>query len=150
MIEICQINPDSKKEIGLVSKRMRQTLIEVIGENEGQSMYSLDWLKERLLWHLHPDREAAVYLSKSQDKITGHAIVRVENVNEELSYGHFSTIYIEPKSRKKGIATALIKKVENWCLEKQLPAIIYNTAEDNFKLIELFENLGFIIVETPS
>lgn len=53
------LDPDRPDEIERVAQGMRQTLIEVEGEGEARSasMYSLDWLRERLRWHLdlvHP------------------------------------------------------------------------------------------------
>ena len=43
-ISTIQINPHSTDEIELVAARMRQTLIEVLGEEEGTALSSMDWL----------------------------------------------------------------------------------------------------------
>ena len=38
------MNADADDEVALVARRMRLTLMEVIGDEEGQAMYSMEWL----------------------------------------------------------------------------------------------------------
>jgi hypothetical protein len=38
---IREINPESKDEISLVAQRMRQTLVEVLGDEKAASLYSM-------------------------------------------------------------------------------------------------------------
>ena len=38
------IDPQSRAEVELVASRMRQTLVEVLGEEVGGNMYTMDWL----------------------------------------------------------------------------------------------------------
>jgi ribosomal protein S18 acetylase RimI-like enzyme len=147
--KIREIDPDSKKEVSLVASRMRQTLIEVLGEEKGTSLYSMDWLLERVKWHLDPVRTTAkIFLAETPSlEIIGHAIVRIEKDDEGNSYGYFSTIFIEPGSRNRGIANTLLLHVEDWLREMKLPKVIYNTAENHSKLIRLFERNGYQITD---
>jgi ribosomal protein S18 acetylase RimI-like enzyme len=147
---IREINPDSSQEIDLVASRMRSTLVDVLGKDKGESMYTMDWLRDRVMWHLSPDRDAKVFLAEENSEIVAPAIVRVEKNDNDISYGYFSTIYVATKFRNKGIATKLIQTVEAWCSDKKLPYVTYNTADDNDRLIELFKRLSYEIVARKS
>ena len=138
------IDPKSEAEIHLVAQRMRQTLVEVLGEEKGGSMYTMDWLIDRVRWHLDPkNTNGRVFLSENQSgQITGHAIARIDN---GTTFGYFSTIFVEPHSRRNGIATGLMKHVEDWFSENTILKIIYNTADNHVALIGLFQSHGYEI-----
>ena len=150
MIKIREINPDSSQEIDLVASRMRSTLVDVLGQDKGESMYTMDWLRNRVMWHLSPDRDAKVFLAEKDGEIVAQAIVRVEKNDNNVSYGYFSTIYVAPEFRNQGAARKLIQTVEAWCSGKGLPYVTYNTAEDNERLIELFKRRSYEIVARES
>jgi hypothetical protein len=66
---IREISPDCEAEIALVARRMRDTLVEVEGPEAGGSLYTLDWLRERVRWHLNPQAAVArVYLAIDADQ----------------------------------------------------------------------------------
>ncbi len=144
---IREIDKLSASEVELVAARMRLTLVEVVGPGRGASMYSLDWLRDRVLWHLDSgNTNAKVFLSENQQsEITGQAIARVEHDEVCNPYGYFSTLYVDPKFRRIGVATQLLLKVENWFRSLEMPKINYNTGSENSKLIDLFKKHGFII-----
>jgi GNAT superfamily N-acetyltransferase len=141
---IREINLNSEVEIDLVAKRMQQTLIEVLGYERGESMYSIDWLRNRVKWHLdQSNTDGRVFLLVNHEQeIIGHAIARVDFGS---SFGYFSTIFIEPKSRKSGLAKMLINHVETWFKEKKMPQVIYNTGTHHIAIINLFESIGYKI-----
>ena len=66
LIQIREINPNSNDEIALVASRMQKTLIEVMGEKRGSNFYSMEWLVERVQWHLNPERTAKIYLIENK------------------------------------------------------------------------------------
>lgn len=144
---IREINSNSVDEIKLVAGRMRQTLIEVLGEEKGTKLYSMDWLTERVLWHLDPKLTTAkIFLTEDiHGKILGHAISRIETDNSGNHFGYFSTIFVEQNSRGKGIADSLVLHVESWFKQMNMAKIIYNTAENHSKIIRLFGRHGFNI-----
>ncbi len=141
------INPDSAQEIRLVATRMRETLIEVIGAEEGGSMYTLDWLEDRVRFHLDPSRSTAqVTVSTRADGfITGHCLVRVEQDEAAPPFGLFATTYVEPASRKQGIADTLLIHGESWMHQQGLALARTYTAESNTPLIRLYEKHGYAI-----
>ena len=46
------IDPLSSAEIALVAKRMLETLVEVEGTERGLQVHSIEWLEQRVRWHL--------------------------------------------------------------------------------------------------
>lgn len=148
-MKIREIDPQSEFEINLVAQRMRQTLVEVLGEEKGGSMYTMDWLTERVRWHLDPkNTEGRVFLSENQEgEIIGHAIARIDFGS---SFGYFSTIFVEPSSRRHGIARILMMHVEEWFSKKGMPKVVYNTAENHVATIDLFKSHGYKISHAES
>lgn len=148
-MKIREIDPKSDAEIQLVAQRMRQTLVEVLGEEKGTSMYTMDWLIERVRWHLDTkNTQGRVFLSESQSgEIIGHAIARIDHGS---SYGYFSTVFVEPSSRRHGVATNLLKHVEIWLLDCGMSKVVYNTAENHVALIGLFKTHGYEITHSES
>jgi GNAT superfamily N-acetyltransferase len=148
-MKIPEIDPQSEAEIHLVAQRMQQTLIEVLGVEKGRSMYSMDWLVERVRWHLDPkNTNGRVFLAENREgEISGHAIARIDH---GTSFGYFSTIFVEPTSRRKGIATDLMKHVEGWFLKTKISKVIYNTADTHTALISLFRAHGYEITHSES
>ena len=128
-----EIDTDSTAEITLVASRMWETLIEVLGKQSGTALYSMDWLLDRVKWHLDSEQTTAkIFLAESPRlEIIDHAIVRIEKDDMENSYGYFSTIFIEPASRNRGIANTLLLHVEDWLKQMKSPKVIYNTAENH-------------------
>lgn len=51
-VKIREIDPILINEIELVATRMRQTLVEVLGPEKGTALYTMEWLLERVRWHL--------------------------------------------------------------------------------------------------
>ncbi len=147
-IHIREIDRSSNDEIGLVASRMRQTLIEVMGEERGSNFYSMEWLIDRVRWHLSPERVAQVFLVVSgKNEILGHAIARIDHEDDKTAFGFFSTIYIHPELRGVGVASQLVRHVNDWVKSLNVSKIVYNTAKDHSKLIYLFEKHGYQITE---
>jgi GNAT superfamily N-acetyltransferase len=142
------IDPSSPAEVELVAGRMRQTLAEVLGEERGIALYTMEWLRQRVLWHLDPEKSTAqVFLSENADgHVTGHTIVRVERDDDEREIGLFSTFFVEPESRRTAVATSLLRRGEAWMLEHGLPEAVTYTSDANVKLINLLSKHGYSIV----
>lgn len=147
-VVIRPISEDDDGDIRLVAKRMRATLVEVLGQERGEAMYSLEWLEARVRYHL--DRtacEGEVLGAYSElDELVGHAIVRKEVSEDEDSFGLFSTIYVVPGARRSGAASQLIAAGEAWMIERSLKVFRTYTDQNNEPLIRLFEKHGYAIV----
>ena len=111
IVELKQTDTDAAAHIHLVAARMRQTLIEVLGQERGSAMYSLPWLVDRVEFHLDPARSTGAVLLALDGRdaaVIGHTIVRVEVQEECPRLGLFSTIYVVPEKRRAGVARALV------------------------------------------
>ena len=139
------IDPNNDGEIELVASRMRDTLVEVLGEERGGSMYTMDWLVQRAKFHLDPAScTGQIFLSQGEDgHITGHAIVRIETDATGNKYGLFSTTYVEPASRRRGIAEALTADGEQWMIRHGMTEAATFTDEFNTGLQALYKGLGY-------
>lgn len=138
--------------IGLVAARMRLTLMEVVGEEEGAAMYSPEWLVDRVQFHLDAQRSTgAVFVAQGDDAaILGHTIVRVEEAEDGEKVGLFSTTYVDPPSRRHHIAERLLEAGELWMRAQGLPAAMTHTSSKNEKLIGLYQKCGYrIVAEHP-
>lgn len=148
-MKIREIDSQSEFEVHLVARRMRQTLVEVLGEDRGGSMYTMEWLIDRVRWHLDPkNTEGRVFLLENQQgDVVGHAIVRIDFGS---SFGYFSTIFIERSSRRQGFAKRLVKHVEDWLLKNEMPKVVYNTANNHVAAIDLFRSNGYTVTHSES
>lgn len=143
---IRELNPHANEEIEWVARGMRQTLIEVLGKKKGTELYTMNWLVDRVKWHLNPKTTTAkIYLAENDSGLLGHAIARLEYDKSSTVYGYFSTLFVSPEARRKGLAHAFIDHVEKWLCSQKVARIVYNTAEDHSVLIRLLESHGFKI-----
>jgi ribosomal protein S18 acetylase RimI-like enzyme len=125
---------------------MRLTLIEVLGEAAGAGMYSMDWLRARVRWHLDPSEcTGRVLVAVAADAIVGHTIVRLEP-GDPGPTGLFSTIYVVPEARRRGIADTLVRHGEAWFASHRMTTLGTSTSEDNARLISLFAKHGYAVV----
>jgi GNAT superfamily N-acetyltransferase len=125
---------------------MRATLIEVLGV-EGETLYTQEWLRDRVRWHLQPKEcDGQVFLAQDcTDHIIGQVILRVEADAPAPPLGLISTIYILPSFRRAGVARALLDAGEAWLLRRQVATLATDTSEANMPLIRLFESRGYAI-----
>ena len=143
-----ELSPEAHDELELVAARMRLTLEEVLGEERGRAMYTLEWLRERVRYHLDPGRSTAtVWLAELEGRVVGHSIVRLDR-DDALGgpIGLFSTTYVEPSARRAGIADRLVERGEAWLLARGMRVLCTDTSSSNEKLIRLFEARGYGIV----
>jgi GNAT superfamily N-acetyltransferase len=147
--QIREINPASNAEIALVAQRMRQTLVEVEGEATGNALYTMDWLQARVRWHLDASNcTGCVLLAECDDGfVTGHTIVRIEHHADGTPFGLFSTTYVEPTSRRRGIAARLLEQGEAWMRSHRLSESATWTSATNTKLIKLYQAYGYTVTE---
>lgn len=143
---IRDIDPTSDQEIELVARRMRLTLQEVVGPEEGAAMYSMEWLIQRVKFHLEPGSCAGRVLvaQEPSGEVIAHCILRVES-DEEGEFGLFSTFYVEPNSRRKGLAERFVQEGEAWFRARGLTQFRTYTAETNVPLHQLMERHGYAI-----
>ena len=138
------LDPARPDEIERVAQGMRQTLVEVEGEARGTAMYTLDWLRERVRWHLDPAQaQARVVLAvDAQQEILAHTIFRIEGP-AEARFGLISTTFVWPAHRRAGLAARLLRCAEDWFLAQRLPRSCTWTSSTNTPLIALYGRHGY-------
>jgi GNAT superfamily N-acetyltransferase len=154
-IEICPLDAGCSVYVKLVASGMRETLMEVLGEQRGREMYTLDWLHERVCWHLDASRSCAVVLlamdrhrdekANHAEDVFGHTIVRVEQDDDGQTFGLFSTTFVVPVLRRIGLAARLLDAGEAWIRAQGLTRAATDTSQTNTKLIHLFETRGYVV-----
>jgi GNAT superfamily N-acetyltransferase len=148
-MRIRDIDPTLAAEVDLVARRMRQTLIEVEGEDRGSSMYTMDWLVARVRWHLDSETcRGRVLLAESAHKqIAGHSIIRLESAPGG-AFGLVSTTYVDPAFRGAGLASALLLHSEQWFSDEGMRSCCTWTSSTNAPLISLYEKHGYSITDS--
>jgi GNAT superfamily N-acetyltransferase len=149
-VRVRPIDPASNSEIERVAQWMRATLIEVEGEATGTALYSMEWLRERVRWHLNTSQVvAAVLLAEDANcKVIGHTIVRREVDESGQPFGLVSTTYVDPVARRLGVADELLGAGEHWFAEQRLRSFSTWTSSTNTKLIKLYEKHSYKQAET--
>lgn len=144
---IRDLDPASDAEVELVARRMRATLVEVEGEEAGTALYTMDWLRERVRWHLDAANCAGRVLVSLDEAgaINGHAIMREEKDEAGRAFGLFSTIFVDPPLRRAGIASRLLDEGEAWMRGRRLLEAATWTSSSNAKLIALLVPRGYDI-----
>jgi GNAT superfamily N-acetyltransferase len=142
------IAPTRNSEVELVACRMRLTLCEVLGEEAGTALYSMEWLRQRVRWHLDPAScTGQVFLAEdAAGAILGHTIVRLDADDAGTPLGLFSTIYVVPDARRRGIASRLLRAGEAWLIRHGMATAVTNTSAANVKLIRLYEKHGYTLI----
>jgi GNAT superfamily N-acetyltransferase len=148
-MRIRPIDRQAPDEIERVAERMRLTLVEVEGEEVGGSLYTLDWLRDRVRWHLDATAcTGEVFVAEVKgDGIVGHTIVRIEADVMGQRFGLFSTTYVVPARRRHGVAAALLVHGEEWLRAHGVQSISTWTSATNTPLIALYARHGYAEAE---
>lgn len=143
------VDPASEAELELVARRMRLTLQEVLGEEAGAALYSMEWLRQRVLWHLDPAScTGQVFLAEAADgAIAGHTIVRIDADDAGAPIGVFSTTYVAPEARRRGVASLLLLTGEAWLIEHGMATAVTVTSAANVRLIRLYQKHGYAVTD---
>jgi GNAT superfamily N-acetyltransferase len=141
------LGADDHDDIAWVAQGMRQTLIEVEGEAQGTALYDMDWLQQRVRFHLDPVQATAeVRLAGTVGGTrAGYTIVRAERDDAGQAYGLISTTYVQPEFRRHGLSKRLLSEGEAWFRAHGLPSAATWTSSTNAKLIGLYQGAGYAV-----
>lgn len=146
-MDVAQLDRHAADELDLVAARMRATLVEVLGRETGESLYSLEWLRDRAASHVDGRCPGAIFVAKPRGdgESVGHIIVR-EEADDDGPLGLVSTIYVLPGARRGGVAGRLLDAAHQWFQARGLDRTATDTSQTNLPLIRLFEGFGYAIV----
>jgi GNAT superfamily N-acetyltransferase len=151
MLRLRALTLSDTDAIDTVAARMRDTLIEVEGPERGAAMYSMQWLIDRVRWHLDASRVTAevIVAEASRDsadiadrtrRSVGHSIYRLEGDGTECL---ISTTYVVPDARRHGVADALLREAQRWAETHRAATLATWTSAANQPLIALYTRQGF-------
>lgn len=145
--EVVRLELGNAKDLETIAVRMRATLIEVLGQETGGSLYSLDWLRDRAASHLDGRCIGAIFVARREatDDL-GHIIVRQE-ADEVGPFGLVSTIYVRPEARRACVAKRLVDAAHRWFERRGLQRSATDTSQTNVPLIRLFGHFGYEVVD---
>ena len=148
---IRSVLPESSDEIKLIAERMLATLVEVLGEEQSRSMYTLDDAIQRVMWHLTSNEVVAevFVVENTNGSILGHTIVRIDDDGEGQEIGLFGTTYVIPTERNTGVASSLLLRGEKWMVSKGMNQAVTYTEKNNTKLQNLYRNHGYTMSPMP-
>ena len=146
-IEVLRLDRNDTEQLDLIAVRMRATLVEVLGPETGESMYSLEWLRDRAASHLDGRCVGAIFIARGSgaEGNIGHIILR-EELDDEGPLGLVSTIYVLPAGRRHGVARQLVDAAHGWFQSRDLRRCATDTSNTNTPLIRLLNGLGYEIV----
>lgn len=87
-----------------------------------------------------------VYLENSNIGRSPVACLWVGNAIDQVRgdrYAHIFLLYVTPEHRRKGIATALLKHLENWAAARGDRQIGLQVFHSNSNALNLYEQLGY-------
>jgi ribosomal protein S18 acetylase RimI-like enzyme len=105
---------------------------------------------QRLFGNQLESADEATFLAERDGEVVG--ILRcVHSTGSPLlfpaHYGYVSSVYVPPAHRRSGILRALLDEAVAWCDERGLTEIRLHNAADNPLAEQVWERLGFELVE---
>ncbi len=61
---------------------------------------------------------------------------------------HLQTIAVHPGHRRKGLAALLVRKLISYVMKKGGESVILEVRKSNLAALQLYQNLGFVVVRT--
>ncbi|MEG3437251.1 GNAT family N-acetyltransferase [Pannus brasiliensis CCIBt3594] len=97
------------------------------------------------------ERDGRIYVAGSAGDILGFLVCFIERLDagdlhvydREREYGYISDLYVSPRSRGRGIGTALMEAAESHFRGRGLSVIRVNTLADNRAAIEFYRAIDY-------
>jgi ribosomal-protein-alanine acetyltransferase len=116
-------------------------LLDKLYEIEGQC-FDQEAFTKRQIAYLLTDYNTIGLVAKANSDLAGFIISQVETENNTL-YGHVITINVAPTYRRKGIASKMLKEMEEILKKKGITECRLEVREDNTAALKLYQNSGY-------
>jgi ribosomal-protein-alanine N-acetyltransferase len=113
-------------------------LLDRLNEIEEQCFDEEAFTKQQISYFL-TDHNTTALVAKANNDIAGFIIAQVEIENNTV-YGHIITINVTPHYRRKGVASKMLKEIENVFSHKGISECRLEVREDNSAAIKLYQN----------
>jgi ribosomal-protein-alanine acetyltransferase len=97
---------------------------------------------KRQIAYLLTDYNTIALAAKANSDTAGFIIAQIEIENNTL-YGHIITINVAPTYRRKGIASKMLKEIEEILKQKGITECHLEVREDNSAALKLYQNNGY-------
>ena len=97
---------------------------------------------KRQISYLLADYNTLSLVAKTGNEIAGFIITQIE-IDESTLFGHIITVNVSPRYRRKGIATKMLRQIEEMLKEKGIFEIHLEVREDNSAAIKLYQKSGY-------
>jgi ribosomal-protein-alanine N-acetyltransferase len=116
-------------------------LLDKLFEIEEQCFNEEAFTKQQIAYFL-TDYNTVALVAKINSDVAGFVIAQVD-IEESTLYGHIITLNVPPHFRRKGIATRLLKEIEEILKQKGIGESHLEVREDNSAAIKLYQNMGY-------
>ncbi|MFB6125043.1 MAG: N-acetyltransferase family protein [Halanaeroarchaeum sp.] len=92
------------------------------------------------------DREDVVVLLATDDEVSGFATVerrRAPPIVDRNAVVHVHELYVRPRDRRNGVATALLQRAEKLCRDVGCDGVELAVHPENDRAYRLYESVGF-------
>jgi GNAT superfamily N-acetyltransferase len=87
--------------------------------------------------------QGAVYIARDEGSAVGFATLDWKwSSLKAAKIGYLEDLFVDPESRGKGIADALIEVCADRCRELGMPAMAWQTAPDNHRAQQVYDRTG--------
>jgi len=122
-------------------KRATEDKINEIYEIEKES-FKFPWSKDIFLYEMK-NSKVLFYIAEIKKRIAGYIIA--QEMGDEL---HILNLAVKKEERKKGVATSLIKKLEEEAINKNFRVFYLEVRVSNIPAIKFYKKMGFKIAYT--
>ena len=89
--------------------------------------------------------EAATFVAEDESGVVGWAYVsQRRNFITKERYADFHSIYVAPSQRGKGVVSALVEAVFNYCRSAKLDHVVFRTRASNEPMKAVLHRFGFV------
>ena len=105
-----------------------------------------DFIVSNYFENLYLDNDKVLFIDIEDEKIVGYIYVKINKLddsNKNNLEAFIDGLYVIEGYRNRGIATNLINKVKEYCLDNKISVISLNVIYKNEIAKRLYEKLGF-------
>lgn len=127
------------KMINIIFDELKPEYIESLTELENEC-FTVPWSKELFKNDLK-NSNAFYILAIANDKVVAYG-----GMYSVLDEADITNIAVHPLYRKQGIASTILTKMFEYCINKNISKIMLEVRESNVNALNLYKNNGFKIV----
>ena len=127
------------KMINIIFDELKPEYIESLTELENEC-FTVPWSKELFKNDLK-NNNAFYILAIANDKVVAYG-----GMYSVLDEADITNIAVHPLYRKQGIASTILNKMFEYCINKNISKIMLEVRESNINALNLYKNNGFKIV----